>query len=120
MADRMMLIAWGNPVRGSEARSLEVFNEAMGLLGRMQQDGRIEGFDVSLLAPNNEMGGFISVRGNADQINALNADEEFMRNTIDAELVVDNLRHIMGWTNEGVATQMQMYTEAIAKVPQHA
>jgi hypothetical protein len=120
MADRMMLIAWGTPVRGSEARSLEVFNEALGLLGRMQQDGRIDSFDVSLLAPNDQMGGFIMIRGSADQMNALNADEEFMRNTIDAELCVENLRHIQGWTNEGVAAQMQMYTEAIAKVPQHA
>jgi hypothetical protein len=120
MADRMMLIAWGNPVRGSEARGLEVFTEAMGLLGRMQQDGRIESFDVSLLTPNTDMDGFVSVRGSADQINALNDDPEFIRSTIDAQLVVENLRHIMGWTNEGVATQMQMYSEAIAKVPQHA
>jgi hypothetical protein len=120
MADRMLLIAWGTPVRGHESRSLEVFNEALGLLGRMQQDGRIDSFDVTLLAPNSEMGGFISVRGSAEQINALNADDEFMRNTVDAELVVDNVRHIQGWTNEGVAAQMQLYTEAIAKVPQHA
>jgi hypothetical protein len=86
----------------------------------MQQDGRIDSFDVTLLAPNSEVGGFISVRGSAEQINALNADEEFMRNTIDAELAVENLRHIQGSTNEGVAAQMQLYSEAIAKVPQHA
>jgi hypothetical protein len=120
MADRMLLIAWGNPVRGSEARALEVFNEAMGLLGRMQQDGRIESFDVALLAPNSDIDGFVSVRGTADQINALADDEEFTRNTIDAQLVVENIRHIQGYTNEGIAAQMQMYSEAIAKIPQHA
>ena len=47
MADRMLFIGWGTPVRGREERGLEVFNEALGLLGRMEQDGRIEGFDVA-------------------------------------------------------------------------
>ena len=49
MADRMLLIAWGAPVRGLESRAIEVFNEALGILGRMQQDGRIEGFDAGAL-----------------------------------------------------------------------
>jgi hypothetical protein len=47
MADRMLFISWGTPVRGLEERGLDVFNEAIGLLGRMQQEGRIESFDVS-------------------------------------------------------------------------
>src|SRR5205807_1498352 len=120
MADRMLFIGWGNPVRGAEERALETFNEALGLLGRMQQDGRIEGFDVSLLAPNGDLNGFISVRGNAEQITGLRNDEEFQRNTVDAELSVDGIRHIEGYTNEGVAGQMAIYQEAVAKVPQRA
>jgi hypothetical protein len=43
-----------------------------------------------------------------------------MRNTIDADLCVDNIRHIMGYANEGVARTMAMYQEAIAKIPQRA
>jgi hypothetical protein len=31
---------------------------------------------------------------------------------------VDNLRHLTGYTNEGIAEQMALYQEAIAKVPQ--
>ena len=118
MADRMLVISWGTPVRGREERSLEVFNEALGLLGRMQQEDRIESFDVTLLAPNADMNGFISVHGSAEQINALQLDEEFMRNTADAMMIVDNVRHIEGHTNEGVARQMGIYRDAIAKVPQ--
>jgi hypothetical protein len=120
MADRMLLIAWGAPVRGLESRAMEVFNEAIGLLGRMQQDGRIDSFDVSLLSPNGELDGFIMIRGTADQIATLREDEEFQRNTIDAQLAVDNIRHFDGYTNESIATQMQMYMEAISKVPQRA
>ena len=120
MADRVLFIGWGSPVRGSEERGLEVFNEALGLLGRMQQDGRIEGFDVTLLEPNGDLNGYIAIRGGAEQIADVRADEEFRRNTIDASLIVDELRHVEGFTNEGVAREMAMYQEAIAKVPQRA
>ncbi len=49
MADRILFISWGAPVAGREERGLEVFNDAVGLYGRMQQEGRIESFDVVLL-----------------------------------------------------------------------
>jgi hypothetical protein len=118
MADRMLFISWGAPVRGMEERGLEVFNEAIGLLGRMQQDGRIESFDVALLAPNADLNGYVAVHGSASQIDALKQDDEFMRSTADAMLIVEGLRHIDGYTNEGVARQMGIWSEAIAKVPQ--
>lgn len=120
MADRMLFIGWGAVVRGSEERGLEVFNEALGLLGRRQQDGSIEGFDVHLLEPTGDLAGYIEIHGSSEQITTLRNDEEFRRNTIDAALVVDNLRHIEGFANEGVSRQMGLYQEAISRVPQRA
>jgi hypothetical protein len=98
---------------------MEAFNDALALLGRMQQEGRIESFDVVLLAPNTDLGGFITARGSAEQIAALRADEEFQRNTVDAQLSVNGIRHLEGYTNEGIAAQMAIYQEAISKLPQH-
>jgi hypothetical protein len=120
MADRVLFISWGTSVRGSEERGLEVFNESLGLYGRMQQDGRIEGFDVILFEPNGAVNGCIQIRGSANQIAAVREDQEFQRTTIDAALIVDDLRLIEGYTNEGVAQQMALYQEAISKVPQRA
>ena len=120
MADRMLFVTWGNAVRGREERGLEEFNEALGLLGRMQQDGRIESFDVGLFEPNGELNGYVAVRGSAAQINAVREDEEFLRNTADAALIVDRFRHIAGYTNEGVARQIEIYRDATAKVPQQS
>jgi hypothetical protein len=120
MADRVLVIAWGSPVRGAEERGLEVFNEALGVLGRRQQEGKIDSFDVVLFDPNQNVAGIVVIRGTADQITALRADDEFRRNTLDAQLIVDDLRHLSGYTNEGVAEQMALYQEAIAKVPQRA
>jgi hypothetical protein len=120
MADRVLFISWGQPVRGLEERGLEVFNEALGLYGRMQQDGRIESFDVTLMTPNGELNGCMALRGSADQLAAVRESEDFQRVTIDAALVVDNLRLIDGYANEGIARQMALYQEATSKVPQRA
>ena len=84
MADRVLFISWGTPVRGREERGLEVFNEAIGICGRMQQEGRIENFDVVLLKPNGDINGYIQIHGSAEQIAAFHEDEEFQRNTVDA------------------------------------
>jgi hypothetical protein len=120
MADRVLFIGWSTPVRGREERGLEVFNEAIGLCGRMQQEGRIERFDVVLLGPNGDLAGYVEVHGSAEQIAAFRENEEFQRNTIEASLIVDGLRHIEGYTNEGVARQMARYQESLARVPQTA
>lgn len=120
MADRVLFISWGSAVRGLEERGLEVFTEALGLLGRMQQDGRIESFDVVLFEPNGELNGCVTVHGSAAQIDALRQDDEFVRSTVDATLIVDRFRHIEGHANEAVARQMEIYREALAKIPQRA
>lgn len=120
MADRILFIGWGTPVRGREERGLEVFNEALGILGRMQEDGRIERFDVVLFAPNQDLNGYVEVHGSAEQLAALRDDEEFRRNSADSSLIVDGLRHIDGFTNEGIARQMELYQQSIARVPQRA
>src|SRR2546423_15467854 len=100
MADRVLFISWGQTVRGAEERALEVFNDALGILGRMQQDGRIEKFDVALLGPNTDLDGFIEIFGTAEQLAAVQEDDEFVRNTIDAQLAVDGLSHQIGYANE--------------------
>ena len=120
MADHVLFVGWSNPVRGCEERALEVFNETLGLYGRMQQDGRLESFDVMLFEPNREMNGCIHVHGSAAQIAALRENEEFQRSTVAAALIVDDLRLIEGYANEGVARQMTLYQEAVSNVPQRA
>jgi hypothetical protein len=120
MADRVLFIGWQAPARGAEERALEVFNDALGILGRMQQDGRIERFEVALLEPNGELGGFMTVSGSADQLAAVRADDDFRRNTVDATLSVDGMRHIEGYGGDGIASQMALYQSALSQVPQRA
>jgi hypothetical protein len=120
MADRLLMITWGEVARGLENRAVEVFNEALGICGRRQQEGKIERFEVALMEPNTFLAGFICCYGSAEQITALRADEEFRRNTFDASLCVDQICHTEGVCNEGIAREMAMYQEAANKVPQRA
>jgi hypothetical protein len=120
MADRVLFISWGNPVRGREERALEVFNESMGLYGRMQQEGRIEALEVVLLNPTSLLNGYIELKGDVAQIQAVQEDGDFQRVMTDASLIVEDLNVIAGFTNAGVAEQMTIYAEAIANVPQSA
>jgi hypothetical protein len=120
MADRMIFISWGASVAGREERGLEVFNEAMGLYGQMQQDGRIESFDVALMVPSGSIEGYIALHGSAEQCAAVREADDFQRNILDASLIIHDLCVCDGYTNEGVAKQMAMYQEAIGRVPQMA
>jgi len=117
MADRAMFIGFGQPVRGREERAVEVFNEFVGMFGRMQSDGRIEGMDVCLLDPHGgELGGFFMVHGSQAQCSALADDEDFRRAVIDATLIAENFGVVPARTGEGVGEEMGLYTEAIKKV----
>jgi hypothetical protein len=120
MADRMLMISWGQSVRGREERGLEVFNEAIGYYGKCQQEGRIESFDVVLLAPNAGMNGYMDIRGSLDQLVALREDDEFQRILTDATLCTDDIRVVEGSVNEGIARMVETYQNAVSRVPQTA
>jgi hypothetical protein len=117
MADRAVFVGFGQPVRGREERAVEVFNEFVGLCGRLQADGRIEDMDVTLLDPHGgDLGGFFMLHGSAEQCGALQMDEEFRRACIDANLIVDNFGVVPAATGAAVGEEMGWYMEAVQKV----
>ena len=120
MADRVLFISWGANIPGREERGLEVFNDAMGLYGRMQQEGRIESFDVVILGPNGDLAGYMELHGTHEQLDAVQQDDDYRRTLFDASLIVDNLRVVEGVTNEALGPEIALYQEAVSKVPQTA
>lgn len=115
MADRALFIGFGIPVRGREERAVEVFNEFVGMFGRMQSDGRIESMEVTLLDPHGgDLGGFFMVHGNEQQCGALQYDEEFRREVNDATLIVENFGIVGADLAERLQRQLEFYTEQIA------
>ena len=120
MADRSLVISWGAVVRGREERALENFTAVVSYHGRLAEQGRIERFDVTLLAPNAGIAGFMQLHGSAQQMAAVREDEEFQRLLTEGTLIVDDLTLLDGYVGDGIAQQMSLWQEAIAKVPQMA
>ena len=117
MAERSLFIGFGTPVRGREARAVQVFNEFMAMFGGMSSDGRIESVEVTLLDPHGgDLGGFFLVQGTTAQCAALPTDPEFRKAVIDASLIVDNIGVVPALTGEAVGPEMADYAAALGKV----
>jgi hypothetical protein len=114
MADAGLFIGWGPPVRGREAKGLEVFNEALSFTADRQEAGAIESYEVVLLGPHGgDLNGFVLVRGSEEQIAALRVDEEFQRRNVRAAMIVERLGIVDAAVDEGVAQQVSLFQQAV-------
>jgi hypothetical protein len=115
MADAGLFIGWGAPVRGREAKGLEVFTEALTYYGRLQQEGAIESFDSVLLEPHGgDLHGFILLRGSEQSLAHLRVDDEFVRLTARAGLVVERVGVVGGALGDGLQDSIATYRQAIS------
>lgn len=117
MAEAGLFIGWGQVVRGREERALEVFNDSMGYYAQLEQDGKIESWEVVLLEPHGgDLAGFVLLRGTTEQMNSLRSEEEFERRTTRADLIVDGLGTVGALVGEGIARGMGIYQEEVAGI----
>ena len=117
MADAALFIGWGAPVRGREAKGLEVFAEALAYYAGLQEAGQIESSEAVLLEPHGgELSGFILLRGSREQLDAAQATQEFERMTTRAGLVVQNLGVVHGFIGAGLEQSMGTYHAAIGDI----
>jgi hypothetical protein len=117
MAEMGVFIGWGAPVRGREAKGLEVFNETLEYYGRLQGDGRIESFEPVVLYPHGgDLYGFVLLRGSQEQIGGLQADEEFQRLLTRAGLIVERLGIVSAALGDSLGRQIGVYQEQISEL----
>lgn len=117
MAEAGIFIGWGANISGREAKGLEVFNESVQYWGQLEQDGKIESFEVVLLTPHGgDLEGFALLRGSRAQVGALIVDEEFERTTARATLIVQNVGIVPAVLGDGLGRSIAMYQEEIAGV----
>ena len=117
MAEAALFVGWGAPVRGREAKSLDVFGQSVEYWGRLQQDGRIESFEVVLLYPHGgDLAGFALLRGTHDQLNEVGGDQEFLRLTTRAGLIVEQLGVVRGVLGDGLEQQIALFQEAVGEL----
>jgi hypothetical protein len=117
MADAGLFIGWGAPVRGREAKGLEVFTEALAYYGRLQQEGAIEGFETAVLEPHGgDLHGFVLLRGSEEKLAQLRVDDEFVRLSIRASLIVEGLGVTGVTLGDGLGQAIGTYQEAISEL----
>ena len=114
MAEAALFIGWGEPARGREKEALDIFNKSVQYWGRLQQEGKIERFDVAFLEPHgSDLGGFALLRGTAQQIDALQHEEEWQRLVAAVRLRLDGLGLVGALVDEELAKQMGYYQDAL-------
>jgi hypothetical protein len=117
MADYGLFIGFGTPVRGREAKSLDVFNEATQYYSRLQQEGRIESFEVAILEPHGgDLGGFFLLRGERQKLSQLRVETDFERLTTRANLMVDRIGIIGATLGDSMGQSIGMFQEEIRKL----
>ncbi len=117
MAEAGIFIGWGANIPNREAKGLEVFNESVQYWSGLEQDGKIESFEVVLLTPHGgDLDGFALLRGSRDQVGALLVDEEFERITARATLIVQNVGVVPAVLGDGLGRSIGIYQEEIAAV----
>jgi hypothetical protein len=117
MAETGLFIGWGAPVRGREAKGLEVFNESIEFYGGLQGDGRIESFEVVVLYPHGgDLYGFALLRGSQEQVSGLQADEGFQRLMTRASLIVERLGVVNAALGDSLGEQVNIYQQQVSEL----
>lgn len=117
MAEQGVFVGWGAPVRGREAKGLEIFNEAIEYWSGLQSDGKIESFEVVLLYPHGgDLYGFSLLRGSRQQFDELRATEEFQRLNARAGLIVERLGIVDVALGDGLGEVVNQYRQAVSEL----
>ena len=113
MADFGLFLGFGWPVRGREQSAAKVFNEAVELWTKLQNEGQIASWQPVFLEPHGgDLGGFFLVWGERDKIAQIRAGDELVRLSTRAQLVVENFGVVGAQTGERIGEQMQMFLES--------
>ena len=115
MADAAIFLGWGQVVRGREAKALQVFNESMVYYAKLQAAGTIESFEPVLLNPHGgDLAGFLLIRGDAANLEALKQTEDFRTLLVRSQLIADNVGVIDAAIGATLAQGMVTYAAQIA------
>ena len=116
MAEAALFIGWGAPVRGREAKGLQVFGEAMQYFGR-QQGGAIESFDTVLLGPHGgDLYGFFLLRGDPAKLSRVRASEDFLRIVQRGDLVVEDMGVVTAFVGDDLQRQFGLFQQQASEL----
>jgi hypothetical protein len=96
MANAAVMIKWGNPFVGREAKSLEVFMQAVEYFGGLVSSKKIEAHRTYIAQSGDfsALGGFMLLEGEVDQLRKVLDSEEYRTLNLKARHLVDRIDEV--------------------------
>jgi hypothetical protein len=114
MSYNVVFLGWNRVVPGREQAGAEMFQNTLQYLGRLQQAGTIESFEPVLLQPHGgDLNGFILIRGKAENLDAMQASEEWLAAVSRGGLILEGLGVVGGATGDVLMEWMNRWMELI-------
>lgn len=104
---------WGPAVRGREAKSLEVFGDALKYWEELAKEGRIIAHREYFSTMNN--GGFAIIEGLVPELQAMMSEDEYLRLNMRAENIVEDfcIELYLGGSDQTVSEMTAMFLETL-------
>jgi hypothetical protein len=108
--DAALVSTWGPPVRGREAKALEVFMEYLGFWGKQAAEGRCSEPEPFLASDGS--GGMAIVRGRSDALMEISTSDEALKLVEKGQMICEDLRTQWYFTGEEEIQRLTgMYVE---------
>lgn len=113
--DIALVTTWGQSVRGREAKSLEVFMDALTFWGKQAADGKC--LQPEAFYADDESNGMLIVKGKSDGLREIQESDEYQKLIAKAQLIVDDLKiHTYTTGDEEIQRGMRIYSEAASEL----
>ena len=112
MAKGSLMVGWGEIIPGREKAAKATLNHAMQYCMRLQQEGKIDSFQVVALEPHgSDLIGFVLVTGDKESVAQLRAEDEFASVMQGVQLVHRHVRVVGAYTGAELQSLFAMRDE---------
>ena len=114
MGSNAIMFSWNRSIPGREAISAAHFQDYVQYLTGLQERGAIQSFEVVFLDPHGgNLNGFVLIRGETEQLDALVSSSEWIVHQTRAMLHLEDPANIRALTGAAVMERMEIWTQHI-------
>jgi hypothetical protein len=112
MSKGSLIVGWGEIIPGREKAAQRTLKSAMQYCVRLQQEGKIDRFEVVILEPHgSDLNGFVLITGDKGTIAQLRTENEFVSVMIGVQLVHRNVRVVGAYVGAALQSLFAIWDE---------
>ena len=116
MADQVLFLGWNRVVAGREKQAMRLWQKSMEYYGGLQSGGHIESFEpVILSAHGGDLNGFIMIKGDAEKLAKVRAENVFGDLAIEANYCLDKFGIVVGFIGDSITDQLSRWAKLFAE-----